>query len=90
MDFVLTVCDQAGGEVCPVWPGTPITAHWGVPDPAAVDGGEDERWQAFRAAARQLEARIKLLVSLPIDKLDRLSLKRRTDAIGHSNRQEKP
>lgn len=90
MDFVLTVCDQAAGEVCPVWPGTPITAHWGVPDPAAVDGGEDERRQAFRAAARQLEARIKLLVSLPIDKLDRLSLKRRTDAIGHSNRQEKP
>jgi arsenate reductase len=82
MDFVFTVCDQAAGEVCPVWPGNPITAHWGVPDPAAIEGTDDERRRAFREAYRQLEARIKLFVTLPIDKLDRLALKRRADEIG--------
>ena len=82
MDFVFTVCDQAAGEVCPVWPGNPITAHWGVPDPAAVEGTENERRQAFRDAFRQLEARIKLFVSLPIDKLDRMALQRHADQIG--------
>jgi arsenate reductase (thioredoxin) len=82
MDFVFTVCDQAAGEVCLVWPGNPITAHWGVPDPAAVEGTGQQRRQAFRDAFRQLEARIKLFVSLPIDKLDRIALKRRADEIG--------
>jgi arsenate reductase len=85
MDFVFTVCDQAAGEVCPVWPGNPITAHWGVPDPAAVEGTEDQRRRVFREAFRQLEARIKLFIALPIDKLDRLSLKHRADEIGHLN-----
>jgi arsenate reductase len=84
MDFVFTVCDQAAGEICPVWPGNPVTAHWGVPDPAAVEGTEDQRRQAFRDVCRQLEARIKLFIALPIDKLDRLSLKRRADDIGRS------
>ena len=83
MDFVFTVCDQAAGEVCPVWPGNPITAHWGVPDPAAVEGTDEQCRQAFRDAARALENRIKLFVALPLDKLDRLAIKRRLDDIGH-------
>jgi arsenate reductase (thioredoxin) len=82
MDFVFTVCDQAAGEVCPAWPGNPVTAHWGVPDPAAVDGTEAEQSKAFRAAYLALENRIKIFVALPIDKLDRLSIKRRVDEIG--------
>lgn len=85
MDFVFTVCDQAAGEVCPVWPGNPITAHWGVPDPAAVEGTEEQYRQAFREACRQLETRIKLFVALPIDKLDRLAAKRRVDEIGRAH-----
>ena len=82
MDFVFTVCDQAAGEVCPVWPGKPVTAHWGLPDPAAVEGSEIEQWQAFREAFRVLENRIKVFVSLPIASLDKMSLKRQVDAIG--------
>jgi arsenate reductase len=82
MDFVFTVCDQAAGEVCSVWPDNPITAHWGVPDPAAVEGTEDERRRAFRIAYHQLEARIRLFIALPIDKLDRMTLKHRADEIG--------
>ena len=82
MDFVLTVCDQAAGEVCPIWPGNPITAHWGVPDPAAVEGTEIERRNAFRDALRALENRIKLFVALPIDKLDRMAATREVDQIG--------
>src|ERR1700745_4041252 len=74
MDFVFTVCDQAAGEVCPIWPGEPITAHWGVADPAAVEDPEKRR-QAFRAALRELETRIKLFVNLRVDALDRLALK---------------
>src|SRR5689334_23141513 len=66
MDFVFRVCDQAAGEVCPIWPGNPITAHWGVPDPAAVEGTDEQGRRAFREAYRQLEARIKLFVVLPI------------------------
>ena len=82
VDFVFTVCDQAAREVCPVWPGNPITAHWGIPDPAAVEGNENERKRAFRNAYHQLDARIRLLIALPIDKLDRMALQRRADEIG--------
>jgi arsenate reductase len=82
MDFVFTVCDQAAGEACPVWPGQPVTAHWGVPDPAAAEGTAAERQRAFADALRLLEARIKLFVSLPIEKLDRLMLKREVERIG--------
>ena len=89
MDFVFTVCDQAVGEVCPIWPGNPITAHWGVPDPAAVEGTENRRRQAFRDAHRQLEARIKLFVALPVEKLDRMAIKRQVEGIGRvGSRQE--
>jgi arsenate reductase len=82
MDFVFTVCDRAAGEICPVWPGNPITAHWGVADPAAVEGTEGERKRAVRDAYHQLDARIRLFIGLPIDKLDRMVLKRRADEIG--------
>jgi len=82
MDFVFTVCDQAAGEVCPIWPGQPVTAHWGVPDPAAVEGSEATRMLAFREAFRALERRIKIFVSLPIDKLDRMTLTGQVQAIG--------
>lgn len=74
MDFVLTVCDQAAGEACPIWPGHPLTAHWGVPDPAAVEGCDADKRRAFREAATVLRRRIELLVSLPIETLDRLAL----------------
>jgi arsenate reductase len=82
MDFVFTVCDQAAGEVCPIWPGNPVTAHWGVPDPAAVAGSDDGRRRAFREALMALERRIKIFVSLPLEKLDRLALQRQVAAIG--------
>jgi arsenate reductase len=82
MDFVFTVCDQAAGEVCPVWPGQPVTAHWGIPDPASVDGSAAERMLAFRDAFRLLERRLRIFVSLPIGQLDRLTLTRRVEAIG--------
>ncbi|HZL60073.1 MAG TPA: arsenate reductase ArsC [Stellaceae bacterium] len=82
MDFVFTVCDQAAAETCPVWPGQPITAHWGVPDPAAVEGTAAEKGAAFRDAYRRLDARIKLFLALPIEKLDKLALQREADRIG--------
>jgi arsenate reductase len=82
MDFVFTVCDQAAGEVCPIWPGNPMTAHWGVPDPAAVRGTLQEQMQAFRDALRALESRIKVFTSLRIEALDRMSLKNKVDEIG--------
>ena len=83
MDFVITVCDQAAGEMCPVWPGQPVTAHWGIPDPAAVaDDGTGMRMLAFRDALRMLERRIELFLALPIASLDRIALKREADAIG--------
>jgi protein-tyrosine-phosphatase len=82
MDFVFTVCDQAAGEVCPVWPGNPVTAHWGVPDPAAVEGTEAEKIRAFRYAYQALETRIKLLTSLRLEALDRLALQRKVEELG--------
>jgi arsenate reductase len=84
MDFVFTVCDQAAGELCPVWPGEPVTAHWGVPDPAAFQGTEGLRRQAFRDTFHALENRIKIFASLPLDALDRLALKRAVDEIGRT------
>jgi arsenate reductase len=82
MDFVFTVCDHAASEVCPVWPGNPVTAHWGVADPAAVQGKEAEQGRAFREAYVVLENRIKLFVALPIETLDRMAMKRNVDDIG--------
>ena len=82
LDFVFTVCDNAAGEACPVWPGQPITAHWGVADPAAVTGSDADKRNSFLRAFTELSARINLLLALPLDKLDRLTLKRRLDAIG--------
>jgi len=74
LDFIITVCDNAAGEVCPIWPGHPVTAHWGLPDPAAVPGTEADKAAAFRETLRSLENRIKLFVELPIASLDRLKL----------------
>lgn len=82
LDFVITVCDNAAGEVCPVWPGQPITAHWGVPDPAAVTGAEAEIAVAFRETARLLRNRIDLLLNLPVAALDRMSLQAKVRDIG--------
>jgi arsenate reductase len=82
MDFILTVCDNAAGEVCPVWPGKPVTAHWGVPDPAAVEGSDEEKRKAFRSAAAALRRRIELFTSLPLEKLDAMAVKSRLQDIG--------
>ena len=81
-DFIVTVCDNAAGEVCPIWPGKPIRSHWGIADPAAVKGSDTECSLAFAEAARLLGNRIRLFSSLPLDKLDGLSIKRRMDEIG--------
>jgi len=88
LDFVFTVCDDAAAEVCPIWPGQPMTAHWGLPDPAAVIGSEAEVGLAFSEAYRILYNRITLFMSLPLASLERLSLQRRLDEIGH--RREAP
>jgi len=77
VDFIVTVCDDAAGEVCPVWPGRPIRAHWGIPDPAAAEGSGEEIDRAFARAYRQLQNHIRIFASEPIDKLDSLSIKRR-------------
>jgi arsenate reductase (thioredoxin) len=82
LDFVFTVCDNAAKEVCPVWPGQPVTAHWGVPDPAAVRGTAEEVQTAFREAFLMLDRRISLFLCLPLASLDRLALKREVDRIG--------
>jgi protein-tyrosine-phosphatase len=82
LDFVFTVCDNAAGEVCPYWPGQPMTAHWGVPDPAAVEGTDTDKWVAFRETFRLLDNRIKIFTSLPLGSLDRIKLQERLDAIG--------
>lgn len=84
MDIIITVCDQAAGETCPIWPGHPVTAHWGLADPSAAAGGDDDRRRAFRQTYYALEHRLRTLLSLPAEKLDRLALKRRLDEIGQA------
>jgi arsenate reductase (thioredoxin) len=85
LDFVFTVCDNAAGEVCPIWPGQPMTAHWGVEDPAAVEGSDEEKRKAFVRALTTLQRRIELFLALPHSRLDKLSLQRRLDDIGKSD-----
>lgn len=85
LDFVFTVCDNAAGEMCPIWPGQPMTAHWGVADPAAVEGSGTEKWLAFRTAFRELESRIKIFTSLPLRSLDRVKLQQALRDIGKTN-----
>ena len=82
MDFIVTVCDNAAGEVCPVWPGKPVTAHWGFPDPAAVEGSDEVKREAFRQTARQIRHRVQLFLSLPLETLDRMAIENRMKAIG--------
>lgn len=84
LDFVFTVCDSAAAEVCPIWPGQPMSAHWGIPDPAAAEGNETERRLAFSEAYRLLHNRISIFTSLPMRSLDKLSLQRRLDEIGRA------
>jgi arsenate reductase (thioredoxin) len=83
LDFVFTVCDRAAQEMCPVWPGQPMTAHWGVPDPAAADGTPEEIDKAFRDAFMVLDRRISLFLCLPLSSLDKLAIKKEIDLIGH-------
>ena len=84
LHYVFTVCDRAAGETCPVWPGHPMTAHWGVPDPAAVEGSEEEKRRAFLVAYTQLSARIRLFIDLPLDKLERQALQAKLRDIGRA------
>lgn len=83
LDFVFTVCDNAAKEVCPVWPGQPMTAHWGVPDPAAVEGTPEQIEKAFREAFMILDRRISLFLCLPLSSIDKLAIKKEIDRIGH-------
>ncbi len=87
MDFVFTVCDSAAAEPCPFWPGQPMTAHWGVADPAAVQGSDEDKRRAFLRAFKELSARINLLMNLPVEKLDRLALKKKLEEIGATSPQ---
>ena len=82
LDFVITVCDRAAGEVCPLWPGKPITAHWGFPDPAAVEGTDEEKRAAFARTLTQMKRRVELFLALPVESLDRLALEAKMRAIG--------
>jgi len=82
LDFVFTVCGNAAKEQCPVWPGQPMTAHWGVDDPALVEGSQEEQLRAFNRALRELDARIKLFISLPLESLDKLTLQEKLRSIG--------
>lgn len=82
MDFVFTVCNRAAAEVCPIWPGQPMTAHWGIEDPAAVEGSNADKWLAFRQAFRTLDNRIKIFMSLPLASLENIRLQRKLDDIG--------
>jgi protein-tyrosine-phosphatase len=84
LHFVFTVCDRAAKETCPYWPGQPMTAHWGIEDPAAVEGSDETKMRAFTKAFRELDARIKIFTSLRLDLLDRMALQRQLDAIGRS------
>ncbi len=84
LDFVFTVCDNAAQEACPFWPGQPMTAHWGIHDPAEVEGSDEEKAKAFTTAFRELDARIKIFTSLRLESLDQLSLQRQLDAIGQT------
>jgi len=83
LDFVFTVCDNAAGEVCPVWPGKPMTAHWGIEDPAVVAGSDEDKRRAFSKAFAELNRRISLFTNLPLAKLDAMAIKRELDQIGH-------
>lgn len=85
LDFVFTVCDQAAGEMCPVWPGQPITAHWGVQDPTAIEGSDEAKLALFKRVFRELESRIKIFTSLPLSSLDRVRIKEHVDEIGRRN-----
>ena len=82
LDFVFTVCDRAAQEMCPMWPGQPMTAHWGIQDPAAVEGTDEQKARAFNTSFRELDARLKIFTSLRLDALDRLALQRQLDEIG--------
>lgn len=88
MDFIITVCDNAAGEVCPIWPGQPVTAHWGVPDPAAVTESDDARRRAFRNAWIMLRQRIERLLTLPVEKLDSMAIQHELRAIGQQGSHE--
>ncbi len=90
LDFVFTVCDNAAGEACPFWPGQPMTAHWGVADPAAAEGDDAIKMLAFRQAFRELENRIKLFASLPFQSLDKIRLKNKLDEIGKTRLSDQP
>ena len=90
LDFVFTVCDNAAGEACPFWPGRPVTAHWGVEDPAAVEGSDDDKRKAFVRALATLQRRIELFLSLPHGQLDKLALQGRLDEIGRTDDSEQP
>jgi arsenate reductase (thioredoxin) len=90
IDFIFTVCDNAAGEVCPVWPGKPMTAHWGIADPAAVEGTDADKAFAFRKALKELETRIRLFTILPIESLDGMTLQAKLRAIGKSNPAPEP
>jgi arsenate reductase len=82
MDFVVTVCDKAAGEMCPLWPGKPVTAHWGFPDPAAVEGTDEVKREAFRQTLRQIRNRVQLFINLPLETLDRMAIESRMREIG--------
>ena len=82
MDFIVTFCDKAAGEMCPLWPGQPVTAHWGFPDPAAVEGSDEEKRAAFASTLRQIRNRVQLFLSLPLETLDRMAIENRMRAIG--------
>jgi len=82
MDFIVTVCDKAAGEMCPLWPGQPVTAHWGFPDPAAVEGTDEVKRAAFASTLRQIRNRVQLFLSLPLETLDRMAIENRMKAIG--------